>query len=121
MESLAALIIVLVGFGVILQLLTLRSAFVLILIGGTLSVWGPSFLKIILALPLWAHVLGGGIIGIALLQSLVGLILGKDAAAGMAGELAAGLVKFILRLILLPIRATRALLRGVWQGFDLWE
>lgn len=121
MESLAVLVIMLVGFGVMTRLLTLRSAIVLIFLGGTLPIWGPFLLKAVVTLPIWALVLGGGMLGIALLQVLVGLVLGRDAASAMAGELAAALVKYTLQLILLPIRAIRALLRRLWQGFDFWE
>jgi hypothetical protein len=117
MKPLAALLIALIGFAVMFRLLSLKATVVLILLAGALPVYGPPLLRAAQDLPVWVLAVGGAWIGLALLRVLVRPLLGKEAANNMAGELAAGLVRLTLQIALLPVRAVRALARGV--GF--WD
>ena len=117
MKPLAALLIALIGFAVMFRLLSLKATVVLIFLAGALPIYGPLLLRAAQDLPVWVLAVGGAWIGLALLRMLVRPLLGKEAANNMAGELVAGLVRLTLQLILLPIRAVRAVARriGVWE------
>lgn len=117
MKPLAVLLVMLVGFEVMFRLVSLRAALVLVLLAGALPVFGPPLLHATLELPVWVLMAGGAWVGIALLRLLARPLLGQEAADSMAGDLAAGLVRLKLQIVLLPVRAVRALARriGFWE------
>jgi hypothetical protein len=50
--------------------------------------------------------------GLMVLQGFGALLLGKDAADSMVGSLAADLVRFVFKMLILPLRIVRRLLGG---------
>lgn len=63
-------------------------------------------------MPLWAVILAGGFLCLALFRSAAALILGRDAANDMIGILAADLVK---GLLFFPVRVVRFITRFFGQ------
>jgi hypothetical protein len=62
------------------------------------------------ALPTWMLVVGVLAASVQILRSVVGLVIGEDAASHVTGHLAALLVIGVFRLLLLPFRAAGWLL-----------
>jgi hypothetical protein len=72
----------------------------------------PLVEKLIDVMPLWAVIMGGGFMCLALFRAAAALVLGRDAANHMTGILAADIVK---GLLLFPVRAVRFMTRFFGQ------
>ena len=64
-------------------------------------------------LPPWVTLLFMALVALAFLQVVVSLIIGKAAADTMAGNLAADLVRFVVRILILPLYIVRRILRMI--------
>jgi hypothetical protein len=61
-------------------------------------------------LPPWGQAVFAVVAGLMVLQGFGALLLGKHAADTMVGNLAADLVRFVFKMIILPLRIVRRLL-----------
>lgn len=67
-------------------------------------------------LPPWVTLIFMTFIALVFLQILATFILGKGAADTMVGNLAADLVRFLVRIVILPLQIVRRILRMVNRG-----
>jgi hypothetical protein len=89
------------------------SIFVFVLASAILPPFiTPLVEKLIDVMPLWAVILAGGFLCLALFRAAAALIIGRDAANDMIGILAADLVK---GLLFLPVRVVRFMTRFFGQ------
>jgi hypothetical protein len=98
------LLIVGVGLALMLGLISGRAAFGLL----GLFLFSPLLLPLIEALlgelPPWISLIILAFLALALFRGLAALILGQRVADAMAGNLAADLVRLMVRLLFLPLR-----------------
>jgi hypothetical protein len=66
-------------------------------------------------LPPWLSLLLLAFIGLSMLQGLAALLLGPRAADTMVGSLAADLVRFVVGMLVLPLRLVRWAIRS-WSN-----
>jgi len=118
-EELLALALVVAVFGVMLGLLSGRAFFGLLALIMFLPIVAAAIEAILGELPPWVSLLVLAFVGVALLQGLVALFLGSQAAATMAGNLAADLVRLALRLMFFPLRVVGWAARAALAGFFL--
>ncbi len=109
-DELAVLGILLIGFALMLRIVSLRCA--MGLLGGFvfLLLAGPFLDALIETLPWWLTALLAGMVLLALLRWFFSLFLGGAAADHMTGILGASAVLGIFRLALLPFRVVGWLL-----------
>jgi len=63
-------------------------------------------------LPPWGQAVFAVVAGLMVLEGFGALLLGKHAADTMVGNLAADLVRFVFKMLILPLRIIRRLLGG---------
>jgi len=63
-------------------------------------------------LPPWGQAVFAVVAGLMVVQGFGALLLGKEAADSMVGSLAADLVRFVFKVLILPLRIVRRLLGG---------
>jgi hypothetical protein len=64
------------------------------------------------SLPLWGQAVFAAVAGLMVLQGFGALLLGARAADAMVGNLAADLVRFVFKMLILPLRIVPRLLGG---------
>ena len=105
------LALILVGLSLMFGLIRVRKAFGFVWFLLLVLVFWPYLGSLIEGLPWWVLGVLGALFGIAILQRFVSIFLGRSAANSMAGALAAGLVRLVLALFVLPMRVVRRLFR----------
>jgi hypothetical protein len=111
-ESITPLLIMLAGMSLALGLFRLRSVVYFIVLVLLAYVFWPLFYEYLDQVPQWAYLVFGTLIGIAVLQRLVAVFLGRRAADAMAGHLAASFVVFILTVLTFPLRIARRIIQA---------
>jgi hypothetical protein len=103
---------VIIGFiaGAILLILGFRRAghFLFLLL-----IFAVAFPFLWELLPRWVVLIFIAVIALVFLQVVATFIFGKGAADSMTGSLAADLVRFLVRVVILPIQIVRRMLRTI--------
>ena len=73
------------------------------LVARRLLVWMLLWTFLAAFLPLWGQAVMAVVAGLMVLQGFGALLLGKHAADAMVGSLAADLVRFIFKILILPL------------------
>jgi hypothetical protein len=102
-----AKIAVMVGWFLAIVLLMLGS-----IVARRLLLWMLLWTLLVPFLPPWGQVVFAVVAGLMVLQGFGALLLGKHAADAMVGSLAADLVRFVFKMLILPLRIIRRLLGG---------
>lgn len=105
------LLMVAVGLALIVGLIRPRAAFGVILTVILLLLAAPFLDLLFEALPWWVLLLLLVWVGLYLLRSLLEVFIGDRAAAEAVGSLAADLIRAGFRLLFLPLRVLRWILR----------
>lgn len=105
------LVIVLLGLALIVGLIRPRAAFGVILTIILLLLTAPFLDLLFEALPWWVLLLLLVWVGLYLLRSLLEVFIGDRAAAEAVGSLAADVIRAGFRLLFLPFRVLRWVLR----------
>lgn len=111
------LLIVGVGVGLTLHLISLRRAFTLIGLLLPLLLLAPFAEALWRELPPWLALTLVTVLGLRLLQTVAGVVYGRRAADGLVASLAADLVRCVVRLLILPLRLVS---RVVGAGLGRW-
>jgi len=111
-DSALPLALVVGAFLVILGLTSARRVLGLVIGLALLPLLFPLFDRVFELLPWWVNVLVVLAIGLLLFRAISSLLIGQRAADHMTGNLAADVVRGVLRLLTWPVRAlARAALR----------
>jgi hypothetical protein len=110
------LLIVGVGLALMLGLISGRAALGLLGLLLLFPLLTPLVEALLGELPPWISLVILALIALAILRGLAALLLGARAADTMVGNLAADLVRLVVRLLLLPLRMGRWVVRMVNHG-----
>lgn len=117
------LVIALVGLALMLGLIRIRTALTALLTVLLLVALTPLLDAFLAMLPGWLLLVLVLLAGLSLLRGVLELTLGRQAAAGALGNLAADAIRWSLRLLfglfILPFRALGWLLQWLTRGFIL--
>lgn len=127
MAPLLTLIVIGVGVAVMfgaIRLRTLPLLFVLLLVGTALLPAAVPVVRTLAragwhyaqALPLWVRLVVLALLGIAALRLVLLLLMGRRAADDVAADLTTDLMRWAVRLALLPVRLGRRVVRFLFGG-----
>lgn len=111
-----ALLIAGVGLALMLGLLSGRTALGLLGLLLFLPLLAPFLEALLGELPPWVSLVILAFFALALIRGLAALLLGSRAADTMVGNLAADLVRFVVAILILPLRIVRWAFRMVNNG-----
>jgi len=113
-----ALLLIVMGIGLALMLGLIGGRAALGILGMVLllPLLSPFVEALVGELPPWVSLVLLAIVALALIRGLAALLLGARAADTMVGNLAADLVRLVVRLLLLPLRMGRWAVRMVNHG-----
>jgi hypothetical protein len=98
-------VVVGLALAVMMGILSFRRVIAILGIVVLLLLFAPFIEALLEQLPWWVQVLFLVGIGLSILQVLASFLIGREAAASMAGTLAADAVRFAFRMVFLPFRA----------------
>jgi len=101
-----ALPLILIGgaFLIMLRIVSLRAVLGAVIFFALLPVFSPIIESLFSVLPAWVTLLFFVGIGFSCLQAIATTLIGRRAADHMVGSLAADVVRFVLKLAVLPLR-----------------
>lgn len=115
-DEVLPLLIMGVGLALILGLLSGRAALGILGLLLLFPLMAPFVEAVLGELPPWVSLVILAFFALALIRGLAALLLGQRAADNMVGNLAADLVRLVVRLLILPLRMVRWAFRLVNHG-----